>query len=277
MKIAIVGTGRVGATTAFCLMQNKDVSEILLFDRTNIKAEGLRADLAATYSQGVGKVKIAKPKDVSQADILLITTGEFGSPSGKSMWDMNKPIIEELFSKITPKKEAKIVIITTPSDRTAKLVMELTGLKSNQVIGFGGQLDLNRLKFLIHKDTNDFSRDIEAYFIGERGKRGIPLFNTKVSDRKKIIEETRNFFGLYLAKYNASTYGTARELAKLVGALISQKEATLNVSYFNSEAGIFITWPCKVSKNSLEPIKLELNEEEQAELDSLIKTRQQEE
>jgi len=229
----------------------------------------------STYPEKGDKIIVGDYEDANDADIILITCGKFGAPAGSNLWEVNKPIIEDIFSKMKPKQDAKVVIITTPCDRTAKLVLKITGLPERQVIGFGGQLDVNRLKYLIHSDLNDFSNDIDVFFVGEHGKRGIPIFDGEVSDKKNIIEDTRNFFGLYLADYGASTFGTAKELANLTDALLSENKTNLCVSYYNALHEIFITWPCELSRNGIVPIDLALGDDK-VEFEELIKIRQQE-
>ena len=278
MKIAIIGTGRVGSTLTFRLVDNKKINKLTLINRTQKNAEGLKADLVATFPNYGNKITVGDFPDANDADIIVITSGSFGAPAGTSLWDVNKPIVEDIFKKINPKKDAKIIIITTPCDKTANLVLKLTGLKYKNIIGFGGQLDVNRLKYLIYSDINDFSKDIDVNFVGEHGKRGIPIFREPVSDRHKIIEETKNYFGLFLSDYNASTYGTANELAKLIEALMSKKKTVLNISYYNQDHEIFITWPCLINENGInKPIKIDLNDEEKKKLDELIKIRKKEE
>ena len=278
MKIAIIGTGRVGSTTAYCLADNTRITELLLINRNPKRAEGLRADLVATYPEHGNKIKVGNFSDANNADILLITCGSFGAPAGSSLWDISKPIIDGIFSKIHPKKDSKIVVITTPCDRIAHHVCNLSGLDPKNVFGFGGQLDVNRLKYMIFSETNNFSKKIDVNFIGEHGKRGIPLFREDVPDRKKIIDHTKNYFGLYLAEYNASTYGTARELAKLAEVLMSEKDTVLTVSYYEPKYGLFVTWPYAVNKDGVKkPLDLELNDAEKTEFDNLMKTRKNEE
>lgn len=278
MKIAIIGTGRVGSTTAFCLAGNAKITELLLINRNPKKAEGLKADLVATYPEHGDRIKVGNFPDANDADIILLTCGSFGAPAGSSLWDVSKPIIEGIFSKIQPKKDSKVVVITTPCDRIAHLICNLSGLDPKNVFGFGGQLDVNRLKYMIFSETNNFSKKVDANFIGEHGKRGIPVFREPIPDREKIIEHTKNYFGIYLAEYMASTYGTARELAKLAEALMSEETTVLAVSHYEPKYGLFVTWPCAVNKDGVkEALDLELNDEEQSEFDNLIKLRKNEE
>lgn len=277
MKIAVIGTGRVGSTTAFCLAESCKEDELILINRTKAKADGLKADLMGAFPELGGRIKTGTFSGANSADILLVACGAFGAPAGQSLFALNKPVIQELFSQIKPKRDAKLVVITTPCDLTAHLAWKLSGLDSKNVVGFGGQLDVNRLKYLIAQDTGDFSKELDVHFIGEHGKRGIPVFKETVSDNAKIVNETRNYFSLYLSAISASTYGTAKELARLVCALKSEKGEVLGVSYFDEKNGIFVTWPCLVSNQGVNrPVELQLTAEETQELGKLIELRKAE-
>ncbi len=266
----------MGSTVAFCLLANEKIEELILINNTKSKAEGLKYDLIGTYPKKAFKLKVGDYSSANNADIILITCGIFGAPAGSNLYDLNKAIIQEVFSSIKPKKTAKIVVTTTPCDRIAYLVWKLTYLDPKNLLGFGGQLDVNRLKYLIWSDTNNSSKNIEANFIGEHGKRGIPVFNVAVSNRNKLIDQSRNYFGLFLKEYNASIYGTAAELSKLVDALMSQKGEILTASYYEKKYGIFVTWPCVVNRREVKPVNVSLTITEKKEFDDLVKVRKSE-
>ena len=75
-RVVIIGTGSVGATTAFALMTQGIASEIVLIDRNKNKAQGEAKDL----EQGLSFVPQAKVwaggyADCRQADVIIITAG----------------------------------------------------------------------------------------------------------------------------------------------------------------------------------------------------------
>lgn len=252
------------------------IIELRLIDRDVKNAEWLKADLIGTYPNYGNKILVGYLESANASDIILITAGLFGIPIG-SLWNVNRPIIESIFTKLKLKNGTKIIITTTPSGKTAQLAWKLSGLKHSDVVGFGGQPDVNRLKYLIFSDTKNFSKDFEVHFIAEHGKRGIPIFREKVSNRDVIIDQAKNYFKIHLEKYNASTYGTASELAKLVGALMSKESISLDVSHYDLDNGIFITWPCIVNEDGISgPIKLDLTDKEKAEFNNLIMVRKEE-
>lgn len=274
MKVSVIGIGRVGSALAFCLAGNKSIDKLVLVNRTKYRAEGLKMDLMGSFPSLGNKISVGGYSDVNDSDIVVLTAGCFGSPDGRSVYDVNKEVVENVFQNIYLNKTCKIIFTTTPVDEIALDILRLSELDSRNVIGFGGQLDVNRLKYLIYRDIGNFSKDIEASFIGVHGSSGIPVFRQKVSDRDGIIYESKNYFRLYLSKLEMSVYGTASELAKLVNLLMSNEERVVPVSYYDEEKKLFINWPCIVSKKGvLGPINLDLSEDEREEFDKLIKQR----
>ena len=276
MNVAIIGLGRVGATTASHLLELPDITRLSLISRDQDKSLGLKHDLAGTFPSSIRKIECGSFDLASSADVIVITSGEFGAPAGTSLWEVNKPIIENICEQLNPKATAKIVVITTPSDRNAKLVSDCLDLPTSQVFGFGGQLDVNRLQFVLSSAGYEIEKSKLA-FIGEHGKRGIPIM-PKDLESDEIIADSQGYFGKYLAKTNSSTYGTARELAFLVKALGKSESTILSVSYYESKYDLFVTWPCEISNEGLiRSIDLDILDSHREQLDQLIKIRQVEE
>ena len=75
-RVAIVGTGLVGATTAYALLLSGTVAEIVLIDRDKRRAEGHANDLrdAALFSHNA-KVLAGEFSDCYDADVTVITAG----------------------------------------------------------------------------------------------------------------------------------------------------------------------------------------------------------
>ena len=272
MKVAIIGTGRVGGTLALLLANNPKIDKLILINRTKETAEGLKMGLMGTFPETAPKVLIGEYKDAKEADIIFITCGVFGVPEGTNLFDVNKKILEEVFNGWKPKKDAKLAVIPTPVDEIVLIALKLSGLDPKNVIGFGGQLDVNRLKYLIYRDTGNLPK--EAYFVGVHGAAGIPIFRDKVSNRQQIAEDSKNYFKKFLSKLKISTHATSAELAKLFEALTNEEYTILDISYFDKNRKLFITWPCKVNRKGIKDIiDLKLSREEREEFDKLIASR----
>lgn len=277
MKVAVVGLGRVGSALAFNIIQNQSLSELILIDRDRSKAERLKMDIMSTSPSLGSIVHTGELQNAEKADIVVITAGVPGAPSGTSLLEANTKVMADLFAGLKVKSSAKIVVIATPVDKIANIVLRLAKIGENQVIGFGGQLDINRLKYLIYKARDNFSEELEVGYIGEHGSRGIPIFSGKVPDREELIQDSRFFFSRYLASKTPDSsaigsFGPALELVKLIEALSNKDETVLNVSYFDKTRNLFVTWPCRINSSGVvAPIDLELSSEERREFEQLYK------
>jgi len=277
MKIAIIGTGRVGSTTAFCLAQKNNFDELVLINRTKEKTQNLKMELMSSFPGLGNKIKSGDYKDANDADIVLISCGVYGAPKGQNLCDVNGPMIEEIMSKLNLKKESKLIVITTPVDRTVLVALKKSGLPNNQVIGFGGQLDVKRLKWVICNAIGNFENDFEAHYIGEHGNRGIPVFDVNVPNKEGVAKQSKGFFMQHISGSGIAYYAPAREISILIDALTKEQETVLDVSYYNEKEQIFITWPCKINKDGIkEAIELNLSEEQKKEFDGLIELRKTE-
>ena len=75
-RVAVVGTGYVGSTTAYALLMSGTPAEIVLIDRDHRRAEGHAYDLldpeAFTCS---GRILVRDFCDCCSSDVTIITTG----------------------------------------------------------------------------------------------------------------------------------------------------------------------------------------------------------
>src|ERR1700721_2575099 len=86
-RVAVVGAGFVGSTTAFALLLSGTASEIVLIDRDKRRAEGHAHDLrdAEVFSHTT-RVVVGDFGDCCTSDVIIITAGH-GQSSRKSRHD----------------------------------------------------------------------------------------------------------------------------------------------------------------------------------------------
>ena len=119
-KIAIIGTGAVGATTAYaCLMRNI-TAEIMLVDVDEIDCRGEVLDLSDALSfSPTSKVAQGNLKQAGSADIIIITAGK-AQKEGQTRADLlktNQQIIKQVINDLAPiNKNAIIIMVTNPVD-----------------------------------------------------------------------------------------------------------------------------------------------------------------
>ena len=76
-KVAIIGTGLVGSSTAFSLVTQGACDEVLLIDLNKERARGEMMDLrhGIDYLNRNVKVNVGDYSDCADADIVVITAG----------------------------------------------------------------------------------------------------------------------------------------------------------------------------------------------------------
>ena len=119
-KIVVVGAGQVGATTAYTLLVSGLVSDLVLIDLNQKKAQGEVLDLA----HGIplcppADIKVGDYPDCENADIVVLTAGANQKP-GETRMDLTRKNIA-VFRQIVPEvvkyaPHAILLVVTNPCD-----------------------------------------------------------------------------------------------------------------------------------------------------------------
>lgn len=293
-KIAILGTGNVGATIGYALTLQGVCSEIVLVDINKEKAEGEALDLQQCAAS-VPSVKIwsGEYEDVAGSDIVVVTFG-VGRKPGQTRLDLagiNIGILKSVIgnvAKIAP--NALYIIVSNPVDVLTYVTMKETGLPKNQVIGTGTLLDSNRLIQAVASYCNVDAKNVNAYVLGEHGDAcmapwslctvcGMPIkdYCTKIMkvDADKLDSELECIYtgmvkaGAKVIKAKGATfYAIAASTVQLIKALLADTETILPLStYLDGEYGakdLCTGVLCKVGGSGFkEIVELPLPEDEQ--------------
>jgi len=135
-KIAIVGSGYVGSTTAYALMMRNIGSEILLTDIDEQRSSGEVHDLNdALGFTHLESIKTCNLTEAAQASIIIITAGAAQKP-GETRIDLaarNYQIICGIIEEMKPiHPDALILVVTNPVDLMTLAVQETSGLPRHQ-------------------------------------------------------------------------------------------------------------------------------------------------
>jgi len=295
MKIGVIGTGNVGASIAYSILQNKNIEfdKFVLNDIIE-KVHGIRLDFCHAFPDRSDKIIVGDYNELNDCDVVVITAGITMIRGSKGMVRMellekNKKIFESIFQKLKPKSDAVIIVVTNPSDAMAHVALRLSRLKPNQVIGFGNQLDTARYRFALSQILNVSPTSIEGYVIGQHGEEMIPVFSqTKVDEKQldgsvdkiaiknKVKDAARDVIKLT----GCTQYGPGQAVSELVEAVVKDQKRTLPVStLLNGEhdvQGMYMGVPCVIGKNGVEKIiELELDEDEKTQFLSLAEKSKQ--
>ena len=283
-KIAVLGTGNVGATIAYTLTLQGIASEIVLVDINKEKAEGEALDLTQCAAS-VPSVKIwsGEYEDVAGSDIVICTFGVGRKPDQTrlDLAKINLGILKSVMpnvAKIAP--EAIYIIVSNPVDLMTYETIKCTGLPVNQVIGTGTLLDSNRLAQAVASYCNVDISNVNAYVLGEHGDACMAPWSLCTIAGMPIKDYCKKFLGVSEEQLNteleniypgmvksgskvikakgATFYAIAASTVQLVKAVLANTDTILPLStVVNGEYGadnLCMGVPCVVNASGLKKV-----------------------
>lgn len=293
-KIVLIGTGMVGMSMAYSLMDTGGIDELVLIDIDQEKAKGEVMDLnhGLPYSMNKMKIKAGKYQDCMDSDIVVICAGA-NQKEGQTRLELTKintKIIKNIALQVKHSGFHGIVIIASnPVDVLSYVVYKVMGIDKSKIIGTGTLLDTARMRYLLSEYLGVSSDDIEAYILGEHGDSSfISWMNTYVGcktlieyidekqldmdDLNNIYDEVKNAAYEIIERKNATYYGIGVSLNKLIQSIYHNDNKILCVSaYLDGEYNhndIFMGVPCVIHREGIkEIIEIPLNGIDQKKFD----------
>ncbi|WP_338627057.1 L-lactate dehydrogenase [Clostridium baratii] len=201
-KVAIVGTGLVGSSTAFSLVTQGVCDEVLMIDINKEKALGEAMDLnhSIEYLNRNTKVRAASYEDCGDVDIIVITAGAPPKPGQTRLdtLDLSAKITESIVNPIMKSGfKGYFIIVSNPADIIAYHVYKLSGLPKSHVLSTGTSIDTARLKNFIGELLDVDPRSVQGYSMGEHGdSQMVPWSHITVGGKKftKVLEDNKDRF-----------------------------------------------------------------------------------
>lgn len=289
-KVAVIGCGFVGSSSAFVLMQSGLFSEMVLIDADTKRAEGEAMDI----SHGISfarpmQIYAGNYDDITDAAIIVITAGANQKPD-ETRLDLikkNAAIMKSIVGEIKKRDFGGILlIVSNPVDILTLIALKESGYPSNRVIGSGTVLDTGRFKYLLGEHLDVDSRSVHAFIIGEHGDSELAAWSNarigglKVNDfcelrghfnheqsMKKIFENVRNSAYEIIERKHATYYGIAMAVKRICEAIVRNEKSILPVSsLMTGEYGlndVVLSIPAVVDETGVQKvIPIELNDEE---------------
>jgi L-lactate dehydrogenase len=289
-RVAIVGTGFVGSTFAYALLQSGLASEIVLIDANLAKANGEAMDLnhAVPFVQPT-RIWAGDYADCAGAAITVVTAGSAQRP-GESRMDLigrNANIFSQIIPQIASHNpEGIILIATNPVDILTYATLKFSGLPANRVLGSGTILDTARFRYLLSQHFGVDARSVHAYIIGEHGDSEVPVwslaniagmripefcsnngFDCNDPHLDEIYEQTRDAAYHIIELKGATYYAIGSGLLRLVEAILRDQSTVLSISsliddYYGIK-DVCLSLPTIVDRGGVEKVlRLELNPKE---------------
>ena len=298
-KVVLVGTGFVGMSMAYSMLNQGGINELILIDINKDKTIGEEMDLAhgLPYAPQKMVIKAGDYPDCKDAQVIVITAGIAQKPGQTrlELAETNTKIMKQITESIMASGfDGIIVVASNPVDLMAYVVSEVSGLPRGRVIGSGTVLDTARLRYLMADYFKISSKNIHAYIMGEHGDSSfVPWEHAYIGckkvkdvmkdnhhpmdDLEKIHKGVVNAAYEIIEKKKATYYGIGMALNRLVKAILNNENSILTVSTYlkDGEYGqddIYIGVPAVINSHGVrELVNLDLNEEEKAKLDNSCK------
>jgi malate dehydrogenase len=289
-KVAVIGAGNVGASTALYVAE-RALADVVLVDIVEGMPQGKALDMVQSAPLWHRGARVEGANDLSAvagADVVVMTAG-FPRKPGMSRTDLlkaNADIVRpaaEAVKKHAPK--ALVVVVTNPLDVMAWLFWKTTGFPKSRVVGMAGILDSARFRAFIGMELGVSGDDVHAMVLGGHGDSMVPLPRyTSVggitvtelipAERlQQIVQRTRDGGAeiVKLLKTGSAYYAPAMSAVEMVEALLTDQKRLVPCSVLlEGEYGmrdIFIGVPVVLGAGGVERIvKVTLSAEEQAAL-----------
>ncbi len=191
-KVAIIGAGFVGASTAFALSLKQLVNEMVLIDVFKDKAAGEAMDINHGLPF-VGQMDVygGDYSDCADCDAIIITAGANRKP-GETRIDLakkNVTIAKEITNNIMKYyTRGVIIVVSNPVDILTYKIQKWSGLPNGRVLGTGTVLDSARFRYLLSEKFDVDVKNVHGYIIGEHGDTQLPLWSATHIAGKNIRE-----------------------------------------------------------------------------------------
>lgn len=255
-KIVLVGTGFVGMSFAYALLNQNVCNELALIDINKQKAQGEAMDLnhGLPFSNSHMKIYAADYDTCSDADIVVICAGVAQKPgeTRPELLARNVSVFKSVVESVIESGFSGIFLVATnPVDVMTHVVKTLSGFPSNQVIGSGTTLDTARLRFLLGEYFDIDPKNVHAYVIGEHGDtefvpwsqaligtKPVEMIVSEWGDKFKqeemdaITDKVRNAAYEIIEAKQSTYYGIGMSLVRIVKAILKDENSILTVSAF---------------------------------------------
>ena len=291
-KVGLIGTGMVGASFAYSLMQSGAANELVLIDADAARAEGEMMEL----NHGMPFVRPMRIiagdySDLADADVIVICAG-VGQRPGQSRLELlqtNAGIFHNIVPKVAAvNNDAIIIIATNPVDILTQIAAQIVGLDRCRVLGSGTALDTARLRYMLGVHYGVDPRSVHAYVVGEHGDSELALWSlaniagVRLADfvgangqgydeaaLDRIFDQTRNAAYEIIQRKKATYYAIGLGLLSIVESVLRDQHTVMTVSSplagQYGVSGISISMPMIVGHQGVEEVlNLPLSESELA-------------
>ncbi len=293
-KVVVIGTGFVGMSYAYALVNQGTVEELVLIDADKEKAIGEAMDLNHGLAFGPRKMAIRAGgyEECKDADLAVISAG-VSQKKGETRLELlerNASIMKSITKSLMASGfDGLVLVASNPVDILTHVIYKESNLPKNRIFGSGTSLDTARLRYEIGKQISIDVRNVHAYILGEHGDSEFVCWSNanigakpigdvinsmdsiRFDDMEHIAKRVRDAAGEIIKRKKASYYGIGMSLVRITAAIFNNENRILPLSVLNEGEyacdQVYIGLPAVINREGIHHIvKLSLSPEEDHQL-----------
>jgi malate dehydrogenase len=289
-RIAVIGAGNVGATTAHRLAEGH-LGDVVLVDVVEGMPQGKALDLTEAAPVVHSDSTLVGSNDfeaTAGSDVIVVTAGLARKPgmSRDDLRDANAAIVADCVSRaVRGSRDGILVMVTNPLDVMCEVARRVSGFPRERVIGMAGILDTARMRAFIAMEMGVSVDSVFALVLGGQGDSmvplpryttvsGVPITELLPQDRiDAIVQRTAQGGGeiVKLLGTGSAYYAPAAGVWEMVDSIVKDRKKILPCAVrLQGEFGlkdVFVGVPCKLGRNGMEGVfEIKLTDDERARL-----------
>lgn len=294
-KVAVIGAGFVGSTTAQRIAEKELSKEVWVLDINEGAAKGKALDMyesAPVEGFDSAVYGTADYADIAGSDMVIMTAGMPRKPgmSRDDLLKVNADIMKACMTEVKEKcPNATVIVVSNPLDAMVWLAKRILEFPSNRVIGMAGVLDSARYRTFIAMETGASVEDIHAFVLGGHGDTmvpvpqystiaGVPIDQFISADRiESIVERTKNGGAEIVGhlKTGSAYYATSSAVVEMVRSIVLDKKKIVPCAVeLSGEYGVndlYVGVPAILGKDGVEKvIEVALTDQNKVELENSV-------
>jgi len=264
-KVAVIGAGFYGSTTAQRLAEYDIFDEVVLTDIIEGKPEGLALDMNQSRPVEGFETRVTGQttgpsgegyQAVAGSGIVIVTAGLPRKPgmSRMDLIEVNAKIVRNVVENVAKHApEAVLIVVSNPLDEMTALAAKVSGFASPRVLGQAGMLDTARFSYFVAEKLGVPVASVQTLTLGSHGDTMVPVPSACFVDGKPLasllpaaevealVSRTRNGGGeiVALLKTGSAYYAPSAAAARMARAVAEDSGAIMPVcAWVDGQYGI---------------------------------------
>lgn len=255
-SIGVIGVGKLGADVALALAE-RDLCDIVLYDKVNSRAELVAEDLRDTafghvYNSAVTAVE--RMDGLTGCDVILVAAGSSSDASlpANEAYAKNAGVIDEI-ARAFVGSSTLFIVACEPIDLLTGRLRRRLRVPASRVLGLGGVVDSFLLRHQLATELDMNPDYITAHVVGPHGPsmeiawqfvtaNGLPITDivdeARLSQMESAFAQERSLRPGRLSA-GSSRYAPAMAAVELVRSIVTDDRRVMSVTTeWNGELGI---------------------------------------